>query len=80
MKDMNFEPDRKTGNPEKAYRDELHEKGSSFTDTPSEAEARDKAKVEKALSGQSQKIDSVDPDELQDDSDDEIRRETIEKK
>jgi len=75
-----WEPDRKEGNPDKAYRDELENKGSTFTDTPAEAEARDKAKVEKVMSGETQKIDSVSPDELQDDNDEEIRRETLDKK
>lgn len=80
MEERKWEPDRKTGNPDKAYRDELANKGSTFTDTPSEADARDKAKVEKALSGDSQKMDSVHPDELLDDDDDAIRRETLENK
>ena len=80
MENKKFEPDSERGNPEKTYRDELNEKGSTFTDTPSEAEARDKAKIEKVISGQSQKIDSVHPDDLQDDNDEEIRRETLEKK
>lgn len=80
MDKRNWEPDRKTGNPDKAYREELDNKGSSFADTPSEADARDKAKVEKVISGQTQKIDSVHPDELQDDNMDEMRRETLENK
>lgn len=80
MDKHNLEPDSKIGNPDKAYRDELGNKGSSFTDTPSEADARDKAKVEKVLSGETQKIDSVHPDELQDDDMDEMRRETLENK
>lgn len=81
MDQHKWEPDRKTGNPDKAYRDELNNEGSTFTDTPSESDARDKAKVEKALSGQSQKIDTVAPDELLDDSsDDAIRRETLDNK
>ncbi len=75
-----WEPDRKEGNPEQAFRDELAEKGSTFTDTPSETEARDKAKVEKALSGESQKIDSVHPDDLNDDDSDEMLRETLDNK
>ena len=80
MADRKFEPDRKVGNPNEAYREELENKGSMFTDTPSETEARDKAKVEKALTGESQKIDSVHPDELLDDDDDAVRRETLENK
>lgn len=80
MDKQKWEPDSREGNPDKAYRDEMVEKGSSFTDTPTEADARDKAKVEKVLSGQGQKIDSVHPDELQDDSDEAIRRETLENK
>jgi len=76
-----WEPDRKVGNPDKAYRDELNNDGSSFTDTPSETDARDKAKVEKVLTGQGQKMDSVAPDELLDDSSNEaIRRETLDNK
>lgn len=75
-----WEPDSREGNPDKAYRDEMAEKGSTFTDTPSEADARDKAKMDKALSGQSQKIDSVHPDELQDDREEAIRRETLDNK
>lgn len=80
MEERKWEPDRKEGNPDKAYREELANKGSTFTDTPSEADARDKAKVEKALSGESQKMDSVHPDELLDDDDEAIRRETLENK
>lgn len=69
------------GNPDKAYRDELSAKGSTFTDTPSEAEARDKAKVEKVMHGDTQKMDSVHPDELQDDdAEEEMHRETLENK
>lgn len=76
-----WEPDRKEGNPDKAYNDELDNKGSTFTDTPSETEARDKAKVEKVLTGQGQKMDTVAPDEFDDDVDeDAIRRETLENK
>jgi hypothetical protein len=80
MENHKWEPDSKEGNPDKAYRDELANKGSSLTDTPSESDARDKAKVEKAISGESQKIDTVHPDDLQDDNDEEIRRETLENK
>ena len=77
-----WEPDRKGGNPDKAYHDELNDRGSSLSDTPSESEARDKAKIEKVLSGQGQKIDTAAPDELEEDngSDGSIGRETLEKK
>jgi hypothetical protein len=75
-----WEPDSRRGNPDKAYRDELQEKGSSFADTPSEADARDKAKVEKALSSQGQKTDSTHPDDLRDEDIDEMTRETLENK
>lgn len=80
MDKKNLEPDSRQGNPEEAFRDELAGKGSTFTDTPSEADARDKAKVQKAISGQSQKMDTVHPDELNDDDMDEITRETLENK
>lgn len=80
MEERKWEPDRKVGNPDKAYQEELENKGSTFTDTPSETEARDKAKVEKALSGESQKMDSVHPDELLDNDEEAIRRETLENK
>ena len=75
-----WEPDSRTGNPDKAYRDELEGKGNTFSDTPTESDARDKAKVEKAVSGETQKIDSVHPDELRDDENDDILRETLENK
>ena len=75
-----WEPDSRQGNPDQAYRDELAGKGSTFSDTPTESDARDKAKVEKALSGETQKIDSVHPDELKDDNNDDIIRETLEYK
>lgn len=75
-----WEPDSREGNPDKAYQDELAGKGSAFLDTPSEADARDKAKVEKSLTGQSQKIDSIHPDDLKDDDSDEMLRETLENK
>ena len=80
MDERTWEAGSKEGNPEKAYRDELDGKGSTFSDTPSEADARDRAKVEKSLTGQSQKIDSVHPDDLDDDDLDEIARETLENK
>ena len=80
MEERKWEPDRKVGNPDEVYREELKNKGSMFTDTPSEADARDKAKVEKALRGDSQKMDSVHPDELMDDDDEALRRETLENK
>lgn len=80
MEKHKWEPDRKVGEPDQAYRDERDNKGSTFTDTPSESDARDKAKVDKVLSGETQKIDTVHPDELQDDNDEEIRRETLENK
>lgn len=80
MDSRKWEPDSREGNPEKAYNDELAGKGSTFTDTPSESDARDKAKVEKSLTGQSQKMDGVHPDELGDDDMDEMTRETLENK
>ena len=75
-----FEPDRKVGNPEETYREELRDEGSPLKDTPTEADARDKAKVQKAIAGQGQKIDTVHPAELQDDDMDEMTRETLENK
>jgi hypothetical protein len=80
MDNRKFEPDSREGNPDEVFREELNNKGTVFTDTPSEADARDKAKVQKALSGDSQKIDTVHPDELKDDDMDEITRETLENK
>lgn len=69
------------GNPEKVYRDELENKGSTFTDTNDESDARDKAKIEKVARGESQKMDGDNPYQDEDTvSDDEIRRETLEKK
>lgn len=75
------DPLTETGNPEKAYRNELENKGSTFTDTPAESDARDDAKIEKAKTGQSQKMDGSDPDEFDDEElAEEIRRETLENK
>jgi hypothetical protein len=75
------DPLKEAGNPEKAYHDELASKGNSFTDTPSESDARDAAKIEKAQTGQSQKMDGGNPDEFDDgDLAEEIRRETLENK
>ena len=61
-------PDNKTGNPEKAFREELNDRGSSFSDTNAESDARDKAKIVKSLSGQGQKMDSAHPDDIQEGS------------
>jgi hypothetical protein len=80
MDNKKWEADYREGDPDKAYRDELNNKGNAFADNPAEADARDKAKVEKALTGQSQKIDSVHPDELKDDDMDDMTRETLENK
>ena len=81
---MNIDKDpiRETNNPEKAYRDELENKGSTFTDTPAESDARDAAKIHKVSKGETQKIDGGNPDADDEDSvsDEEIRRETLEKK
>jgi hypothetical protein len=64
-------------NPGKSYRDELHEKGSTFGDSPIESEARDKAKIEKTSSTDSQKIDGNNPFADEDSvSDEEMNRET----
>jgi hypothetical protein len=80
MDNRKFEPDRKEGNPNEVFREEMNNEGNMFTDTPTEADARDKAKVQKALSGESQKMDTVHPDELDDDDMDDITRETLENK
>lgn len=79
---MNNKPDtRNTENPGKVYNDELINKGTSLTDTPAETEARDAAEMEKVASGQTQKIDGGNPYADEDStSDEEIRRETLEKK
>lgn len=80
---MNIDKDplEEKGNPGKAYREELANKGSTFSDTPAESEARDSAKIEKGQTGQSQKIDGGNPDEFDDgDLAEEIRRETLENK
>jgi hypothetical protein len=51
-------------NPAKVYNDEMNDKGNTFLDTDKESKARDMAKVNKTLSGQGQKMDSVNPDDL----------------
>lgn len=59
-------------NPAKAYNDQLNERGSELFDTPEEVKARDKAKVERAISGRGQKMDSVHPDDLKQTRNDEM--------
>jgi hypothetical protein len=66
-KDMNQGKD-----PSQVYKEELENKGSSFLDNSKQSEARDKAKIDKALAGESQKMDSVDPEELRPTKNDEI--------
>ena len=61
-------PNNKIGNPEKTFREELNDRGSTLSDTNAESDARDKAKIVKSLSGQGQKMDSVHPDDIQDGS------------
>ncbi len=69
------------GNPGKTYNDELENKGNTFTDTPAESDARDQAKIVKAQTGQTQKMDGSDPKEFDDGSlAEEIRRETLDNK
>lgn len=70
------------GDPGEAYRNELKNEGSTFTDTNAESAARDEAKMQKAAAGITQKMDGGNPHADSDDSasDEEIRRETIEKK
>ena len=64
-------------NPEKAYHDEFDQKGTTFTDSPIESEARDRAKILRTASPDSQKIDGNNPFADEDSlSDDEINRET----
>jgi hypothetical protein len=65
-------------NPEKVYRDEFSQKGSTFTDSPIESDARDKAKMERTTSPyNSQKIDGNNPYADEDSmSDEEMNRET----
>lgn len=58
--------------PAKVYNDEMNDKGNSFLDTDNESKARDMAKVNKALSGQGQKMDSVHPDDLRETRNDRI--------
>ena len=80
MNNEKFDPDRKVGNPDEVFREELRNEGSVLNDTPTESDARDKAKVQKVLSGETQKMDTVHPDELKDDDMDAQIRETLENK
>ncbi len=64
-------------NPGKAYSEELREKGSTFTDSSIESDARDKAKMEKTSSPNNQKLDGNNPFADEDTvSDEEMNRET----
>lgn len=75
MNNNNLDTNKKS-NPNKVYQDELDEKGTTFNDSPEESEARDQAKILKAASGQSQKMDGGNPYAEEDTvSDEEISRE-----
>lgn len=58
--------------PGETYREEKENEGSAFMDSDRESAERDAAKIDKAISGESQKIDTVHPDDLQPDRNDEI--------
>ena len=58
--------------PSQVYNEERENKGSSFLDNADQSAARDRAKIDKVLSGESQKMDSVDPEELRPTKNDEI--------
>ena len=58
--------------PSQVYIEERENKGSSFLDNAEQSAARDRAKIDKVLSGESQKMDSVDPEELRPTKNDEI--------
>lgn len=63
-------------NPEESYRNELHEKGTTFGDSPVESDARDTAKIQRTSSPESQKIDGNNPFAEEDtQSDEEVNRE-----
>lgn len=76
MKDHLKKQNEEHGNPERTYHEEMNNRGNHIADTNHESEARDLAKVNKSIAGENQKIDSVHPDDLQDDSDDYALRET----
>ena len=62
--------------PDKAYREELEQKGSTFRDSPLESEARDQAKMQRTSFPDSQKIDGNNPFAEEDtQSDDEVNQE-----
>ncbi len=63
------------GNPDKVYNEELNNQGSGLFDTQQEGEARDAAKIEKALSGETQKTDSIGAVNFNDPSDNASARE-----
>ena len=57
---------------EKAYSDEMNDRGNEFFDSQEDTKARDRAKIEKSVSGRGQKIDSVHPDDLEQTRNDEM--------
>lgn len=80
MKDHLRKINEERGNPEKAYSDEMNERNSNAMDTNAESDARDLAKVSKSIEGTNQKMDSVHPDDMQNDEDDNALKETEELK
>jgi hypothetical protein len=72
MDHKKYNPADKDKTPEETFNDEMNNSGSTFADTEEQSIARDAAKVEKARTGQSQKIDTVHPDELKPSRNDDI--------
>ena len=56
--------DHKKSDPQKVYNEELKDKGSEWNDTEREGDARDMAKIQKAMGNQGQKMDTIHPDDL----------------
>jgi len=63
---MNEDKTKKKQDPDQVYQDELNNRGKEIFDTEREGDARDMAKIQKAITGQGQKMDSVHPDDLDD--------------
>ena len=74
---MNMTDERnKYDDPQKAYEQEKRYGGHELGESEEVENARDRAKVEKAVSGSGQKMDGVHPDQLEMDENDRIIEQT----
>lgn len=68
----NHHNNNKEVNPQKRFQDEPYSKGDESTDRSGEGQSQDLSTIERVISGDGQKMDTVHPDELEMDRNDRI--------